>query len=199
MADNKISLLNPATLPLLGTEKIPLVQDGETRNVDASELKSVLKFRITQNLASATLINVNTWRGWNKNTSNMITSDANTSYGTGATPTKIGTWYGDSNVIFLKDLKRLTKLTFHAREGSSVATMQLYVLVADYGSRGSEPNGVEIINENINITTGSVLKDNFTIATHNLSANSILQVFYRQSSGATPVLQGVQLIWEFEQ
>ncbi len=160
--------------------------------------ETTLKTRITQYIPSISLLNSNTWRGWNKNTSNMLTSDANTSYGTGTTPTKTGTWYGDSNVIYLKDLTKLNKLTFHVREGLSVATVQLYVLVADYGSRGFETNGVEIINETINITTGSTLKDNFTIATHNLNANSIMQVFFRQTSGANPTIQGVQFIWEFE-
>jgi hypothetical protein len=90
----------------------------------------------------------------------MLTSDANTSYGTGTTPTKTGTWYGDSNVIFLKDFKKLSKFTFHAREGLTTSSMQIYVLIADYNAaRGFEPNAVEIINENLH-PSNSLLHSN---------------------------------------
>lgn len=40
MADKKISELNNATLPLTGTELIPIVQDGETVKVEVSEVGS---------------------------------------------------------------------------------------------------------------------------------------------------------------
>lgn len=226
MADKKITELNNATLPLAGTELIPIVQGGETKSVQANQIETTAsiqtkrplktinglsiegsgdltltqKTRITQYIASFVMSNVNTWRGWSRNTSNMLTADANGSFGTGATPTKVTTWFADCNVIFLKDLKKLTKLTFHNRLATANVNMQLYVLVADYStSNGNETNGVEIINETFSLLTGSNLKDNFTIATHNLSPNSIMQVFYRQVSGGTSALQGVQLIWEFEQ
>lgn len=38
MADKKISGLNPATLPLAGTELVPIVQGGETKKVSVSEI-----------------------------------------------------------------------------------------------------------------------------------------------------------------
>ena len=38
MADEKISGLNPATLPLAGTELVPIVQGGETKKVSVSEI-----------------------------------------------------------------------------------------------------------------------------------------------------------------
>lgn len=158
------------------------------------------KTRITQYVASFAMNNINTWRGWSRNTSNMLSADANGSFGTGATPTKVGTWFADCNVIYLKDLKKLTKLTFHNRLATANVNIQLYVLVADYStSNGFETNGVEIINESFSLVSGSNLKDNFTIATHNLSPNSIMQVFYKHLSGGTNALQGIQLIWEFEQ
>ena len=37
MADKKITELNNATLPLTGTEEVPIVQNGETKKVNASE------------------------------------------------------------------------------------------------------------------------------------------------------------------
>ena len=40
MANKKISELNSATLPLSGTEEIPIVQGGETKWVAVSDLKS---------------------------------------------------------------------------------------------------------------------------------------------------------------
>ena len=38
MADKKISELNVVSLPLSGTEEIPIVQNGETKKVNSSEL-----------------------------------------------------------------------------------------------------------------------------------------------------------------
>lgn len=157
------------------------------------------KTRIIQSASFFVMTNVNSWRGWARNF-NMFVNDANANYGIAARPGKIGTWYADSNAIFLKDLKKLSKLTFYVRETGAITNIELYVLVADYSiSRGFEPNGVEIINETFSLNLGSNLKDNFTIATHNLNPNSIMQVFFRQVSGGTSPLQGVQLIYEFEQ
>ena len=43
MANKKISELNSATLPLLGTEQIAIVQGGETKKVATSEFKDVVE------------------------------------------------------------------------------------------------------------------------------------------------------------
>ena len=40
MADKKISELNVVSLPLSGTEEIPIVQNGETKKVLSSEFLS---------------------------------------------------------------------------------------------------------------------------------------------------------------
>ena len=37
MADKKITELNSVNLPLTGTEEVPIVQNGETKKVNASE------------------------------------------------------------------------------------------------------------------------------------------------------------------
>ena len=58
MADKKISELNNATLPLAGTELIPIVQGGETVKVEVSEIQG------SQTLAE-TLTNGNTTGGKN--------------------------------------------------------------------------------------------------------------------------------------
>lgn len=42
MADKKISLLDPASLPLTGTEVIPIVQGGETKKVAISQLSGAV-------------------------------------------------------------------------------------------------------------------------------------------------------------
>ena len=162
-------------------------------------LNAVQKQRIFQFLPSISLSVVNTWRGWTRNTSNMLTSDANANYGTGTEPTKTGTWFADNNVFLLKDLQKLSKLTFMIRERLATLTLQLYVVVADYSdSRGSEPNGQIIINESFSFTgSGSYLKDNFTIASHTLNTNSVMYVFIRSTSGTT-TLQGCEFIWEFD-
>jgi hypothetical protein len=162
-------------------------------------LNAVQKQRIFQFLPSISLSVVNTWRGWTRNTSNMLTADANANYGTGSEPTKTGTWFADNNVFLLKDLQKLSKLTFMIRERLATLTLQLYVVVADYSdSRGSEPNGQIIINESFSFTgSGSYLKDNFTIASHTLNTNSVMYVFIRSTSGTT-TLQGCEFVWEFD-
>ena len=47
MADKKISQLNSASLPLDGTEQIPIVQNGETKKVNSSEFLSDFDNRST--------------------------------------------------------------------------------------------------------------------------------------------------------
>ena len=44
MANKKISELNSASLPLSGTEVVPIVQGGETKKVATSEFKDVLEY-----------------------------------------------------------------------------------------------------------------------------------------------------------
>lgn len=56
MADKKISELNSASLPLAGTEVVPIVQGSETKKVSVSEFKDVLEFA---NLASFPLTGEN--------------------------------------------------------------------------------------------------------------------------------------------
>jgi hypothetical protein len=145
------------------------------------------------------MANADTWRGWTRNTSNMLVLDATASYGTGTEPTKTATWFADSNVISLNDYNKLNKITFTCRESPVANEIQLYIVVADYSnSRGSEANGQIIVNEVFSLNTTSNLKNNFTIATHSLNANSVMHVFYRRTGSGTNNLQGVQLIYEFE-
>ena len=49
MADKKISQLNSVTLPLDGTEQIPIVQNGETKKVNYSEFLN--NNSLTQNIS----------------------------------------------------------------------------------------------------------------------------------------------------
>lgn len=154
--------------------------------------KSIRCFYNSWNMAT-----LDQWRGWNFN-QNMLVTDGSNAYGTGTEPTKSGTWFGDSAVFVLNGYSELKKLTFHVRNGNPGNTIQLYVVVADYvAARGTETNGVVIINESITIASGSTLKDNFTIATHSLNPKSVMHVFYRRTGAATNNLFSVQLSYEF--
>lgn len=61
MADEKISGLNPATLPLAGTELVPIVQDGETVKVAVSYI--VLNQAKSTDIASASTTDLSTSTG----------------------------------------------------------------------------------------------------------------------------------------
>jgi len=160
---------------------------------DSSSTKELRTFYTVWNMASA-----NTWKGWNFN-QNMMVSDAGNSYGTGTQPNKIGTWFADSARFSLNGYSKLKKLNFHNHRGGTINEIQIYIVVADYVTyRGNETNGVIVINELINVTSGSTLKNDFTIAEHSLNENSIMHIFYRRTGGATNNIEAVQLIFEFE-
>jgi hypothetical protein len=56
MADTKISALSAATNPLAGTEVIPVVQNGETKNVSVSSLLSAIEATLRRQLIPAAAI-----------------------------------------------------------------------------------------------------------------------------------------------
>jgi hypothetical protein len=173
-----------------GNQEMKLISE-----IGGGSTKEIRTFYPSWNMAT-----LNQWRGWAMNTSTMLTADANIGLGTGTEPNKVGTWFADSNVFLLNGYSKLKKLHFHNRAGIAANNeIQLYIVVADYVvSRGSETNGVVVVNELINIGTGSTLKNDFTIASHTLNTNSVMYLFYRRTGGATNNLQGVQLIFEFE-
>jgi len=63
MADKKISELNVVSLPLLGTEEIPIVQNGETKKVNSSEFLSD-NDSLTQSISGTFNINFNAYSNW---------------------------------------------------------------------------------------------------------------------------------------
>lgn len=168
---------------------------------DVLEIESIKTYNIYQYLPAMNLTLGNTWRSWNVNSSTMLTSDANQSLGTGVTPTPVGTLYADTNVFTLRNLKRLKKLTLSIRNNIIARDVQFYAIVATRSAGpGNETGSTVIINEVF--TTGGVsstlLKENFTIASHTLNSDSVMYFFYRQVSGGLNNALGVQLIWEFE-
>ena len=63
MADKKISELNVVSLPLLGTEEIPIVQNGETKKVNSSEFLSD-NDSLTQSISGTFNIDFNSYSNW---------------------------------------------------------------------------------------------------------------------------------------
>ena len=141
---------------------------------------------------------LNTWRSWSRNTSNMMVLDANVSLGTGATPST----FLDCNFLMINGKNALIKLTLSVRETLTSETYDIFVQKFDFvngTARGSELNVVTLINESITVSEPAsiTLKNSFTIAPHTLGANSGLFVAYRQTSSTIRVMQGVQLVFEF--
>ena len=143
---------------------------------------------------------LNTWRTWNRNTSNILVLDATQNAGTGRIPTIIGnTAYADSNYMLIKDWSSLSKMVMTVREQVvSGITVEIFLksfdLVNGIG-RGNESNGQVLINEVVSLGNvgNAFIKDNFTIAVHTLSPNTIFYFFYRITSGSTATIQGVHI------
>ena len=62
MADKKISQLNSVLLPLDGTEQIPIVQGGETKKVNSSELLN--NDSLTQSISGTFNIDFSAYSNW---------------------------------------------------------------------------------------------------------------------------------------
>ena len=62
MADKKISQLNTVSLPLDGTEQIPIVQGGETKKVNSSEFLN--NDSLTQSISGTFNIDFNAYSNW---------------------------------------------------------------------------------------------------------------------------------------
>lgn len=142
----------------------------------------------------------NTWYGWSRNSSTMLTANPQAPYGVATEPTKSGTWFADANVFMLKDVKQLNKLTLQIREGSGNQSLQIYVVVADYTSvRGNELNGQIVVNDTFTILSSSSYLRDLTIINHSdFNANSVLYIFMRCTTGAvTP--QAIQLLYKFQE
>lgn len=145
---------------------------------------------------------LNTWRSWNRNTSNMLVSDVNQSLGTGVIPSS----FVDSNFILITNATKLKKVYWSLRDpaSSGMPTIEIYIKSFTFNNgvgRGSERNNQVLIQESWNLPGVSVngYKDDFTIAAHTLDAITGIQIAYRQTTGTIGVpIQGVQLILEFE-
>jgi hypothetical protein len=144
---------------------------------------------------------INTWRSWNLNTSNMLVIDANQSLGTGVTPSS----FTDSNYLLIQGMKKLKKVTWNCRNPGSIGTQsfELYIrsiTFANNTARGNETNAQVLVQELTTIQNISAngYKDNFVISNHALGAITGIQIAYRQTTGTVSVIQGVQLILEFE-
>ena len=80
MADKKISELNVVSLPLSGTEELPIVQNGETKKVLSSEfLSSEDNNSLTQSITGTFNIDWNAYSNWDLTiTGNTTLTQTNT-------------------------------------------------------------------------------------------------------------------------
>lgn len=147
---------------------------------------------------------LNTWRSWGRNTSNMLTGDANASMGTGASLTLAN--FIDFNFMSVSNKNSLNRITFTVREPASAAgqTFELLIAKADLTQNGNTSRGTELNYQILSQQTftmstisNSLNKDNFTIAPHQLSPATAIFIAYRQVTGVINTIQGVQLNLEF--
>lgn len=148
-------------------------------------------------------IALNTWRTWDRNTSQIMVTDANKSLGTGASLTLAN--FIDCNGIYVKNVSSLKNLSFYYKfPGASVQTFEILIAAAQINT-GSTPNGTElnytiIIQQQFTSGTASssFLKDDFTINSHTLGSNNIIFISFRQITGTVSAIQGPQLRFRFQ-
>ncbi|CAB4148762.1 hypothetical protein UFOVP532_28 [uncultured Caudovirales phage] len=141
------------------------------------------------------------WRSWARNTSNMLSADANLSYGTTATPTGLA----DANFLLVVGKTQLKKVRWSMRHCDVFSRdIEIYIRSFTFANgtvRGSETNNQVLVQQTWSIPSGSSqngFKDDFTIASHTLDNVTGIQIAFRQTSGTVTVIQGVNLILEFE-
>lgn len=186
------SSLPTASLPLSGSEELAITQDGETRKVAVSEFgggeKEIQCFWPSINWGGA----LNTWRSWNVNTSNIYFGNPNQTLGTGVEPTRSGTWFGDTNVIKLRNVKQIKKFIMSIRKDYTIRSYETFFVVADYGNaRGNEPNGQIISNTTFSTTAGSNYIEILPNVHADLNENSVLYLIFRQTAGAVYQFEGI--------
>lgn len=179
--------------------------DGITYDLSANRTFTTKRQVIKAFYPSWNLTNLNTWRSWTRNTSNILSLDATMSMGTGSTPTGAGTTnqFADANFLLIKDCTKLNKLMFSCRETSTGSSITIQLYVASFNldqDRGFETNNQVLINESFTkaSSTGNWIKSDFTIATHTLNADSGIVIAYRITSATGVTIQGVQLNFELE-
>jgi len=143
---------------------------------------------------------LDTWRSFTRNTSNIYFGTPNQSLGTGAEPSKVGTWFGDSNIIKLNGAKQIKKFILSVRQEGANRDFETFFVVADYtDNRGSETNGQILSNEVFNLPSAGSEYIELTPNTHSdLNDNSVLYVIIRQIAGSVANWQGVdfKIIYE---
>jgi hypothetical protein len=193
------NISNKSTSTSLGTSDILYpTQNAVKVYVDTNAEKVIRAYYPAWNFTT-----LNTWRTWNRNTSNMLAFDANQSLGTGVTLAHSA--FIDANFILVSNKTRLKKITWSIRDPANIAGQSVELLVRSFTfangtARGQETNQQLLIQETFTLPGPSRngYKDNFTIATHTLTPISGLFISFRQTTGAISGIQGVQLILEFE-
>ncbi len=198
MADEKISGLNPATLPLTGTEEAAVVQSGETKRVAVSELGGESSLYVIQDFEIINFATANTWRGHNRNFTIWTAESPNTSYGTGTQPTRSGLNFADTCAFPIKDKTTFSNLHFHLREPNGAGNIEVVVFSYDFNvMRGQELNEQVLVSEVVTITSGQSLSFDLTIAAHTLTSDTIIQAFWRRITGTT-VVQSAIFTYKFD-
>jgi hypothetical protein len=143
---------------------------------------------------------INTWRSWSRNTSNMLSADANGSIGTAATPGS----FADMNFILVVGKTQLKKVRWSMRHSDvGLRDMELYIrsfTFANGTARGIETNNQVLVQQTWATPSSSQngFKDDFTIPTHTLDNITGIHIAFRQTSGTVTTIQGVNLVLEFE-
>lgn len=203
MSFDSTGQMNIATTPTTGTggttEKM-LVRDTGT-----GAIKQVnFPLTIFGNYATWTTATLNAWRQWSRNTSNMLTGDS-----TGGAITTASLTLGDfldMNFFAVTGRTTLRNIVFSVREPAGLGSCTFEILIAKADltpnvsvGRGSETNYQVLMQQQFTMAafSGSMIKNNFTINAHTLSASTAIFMAYRQINGSVGALQGVNLTLEF--
>lgn len=159
--------------------------EGTSKKILKSNLMSgsggLTVFQVPRRLSFATL---NTWYS-HYMLSNQSWLDGTWSWssGTGATPTRAGTNFQNTNALRVQNMTSLDSLEFYVRR-ANIATYEVIIYSYDYSSNdGNEINEQILVQESFSVPANSISHiHSFTINAHTLSADSIIQVFMRNTA-----------------
>lgn len=202
MADERISQLTDGTpestdyLVFVDRSDTTQSPDGTTKRCDVSVVGGE-KLNIIQNVGLSTHT-LNTWRTWTKEQG--LWFNTNSDLGTGVEPTRTNTNYENQACFFIQEKTQLSKFTWWWRRGN-IGDYEVLVRSYDWDEdTGAETNEQDLVSHtftaNQTQNTHSWYED-CPINAHTLSANTIVHLFIRQTSGTATTMRGIQFTWQF--
>jgi hypothetical protein len=207
MADRKITDLTELTT-VDGSDLIYVVDVSDTTESPQGTSKKITKDNFSSGGSSETLNiiqnvglsthTLNTWRTWTKEQGLWTVTNSN--LGTGLEPTRTSTNYENQACFFIQEKTELSKFTWWWRRGN-LGDYEVLVRSYDWDEdTGAETNEQDLVSHTF--TTGQTLNnhswyEDCPINAHTLSANTVVHLFIRQTSGTATTMRGIQFTWQF--